>query len=346
MGGLDIFKAEKMGEDKWANVTNMKYPINSAADDFGIIFEGKKERGYLSSNRDGSKGQDDIWSFVMPPMIFTLDGVVKDCDNGEVIPDVVVKLVGSDGSSVETKTDKAGHYLFAENGNDRYILIGNTYTISTLVGKDIVTNEAPFGFFNSSEKPKISTVIEEKGKSFTENFCLKPITKEVRFPRVEYDLGKANLRSESKDSLNFLYQTLIDNPTFVIELSAHTDYRDTDASNLILSEHRADSCVAYLVSKGIPAERMKPKGWGESVPSTLTREMKLPSGKLLPVGTILSEKWIDKEVSAGKNKDDYEYVMQSNRRTVFSVLSKDYVNPNAPKEDPKKKKKTDDDDDE
>jgi peptidoglycan-associated lipoprotein len=284
----------------------------------------------------------------MPPMLFTLDGVIKDCVNGEVIEGVVVKLVGSDGSSVETKTDKAGHYLFAENGNDRYIQAGTTYTISTSVGKDLVTTEAPFGFFNSSEKPKISTLQEDKGKAFTENFCLKPITKVVRFPRVEYDLGKADIRPESKDSLNFLYQTLIDNPTFVIELAAHTDYRDSDEKNQILSEHRADSCVAYLVSKGIPAERMKPKGYGEGSPSVLDKEMKLPSGRVLPAGTVLSEKWIDKEVPLAKNKDDYEYVMQTNRRTVFSVLSKDYVNPNAPKEDPKKKKKkkTDDDDDE
>ncbi|MBA3706873.1 MAG: PD40 domain-containing protein, partial [Bacteroidetes bacterium] len=61
MGGLDIYKAEYKGEDKWANITNLKYPINSAGDDFGIIFEGNKEKGYLSSNREGSKGGLDIW---------------------------------------------------------------------------------------------------------------------------------------------------------------------------------------------------------------------------------------------------------------------------------------------
>jgi peptidoglycan-associated lipoprotein len=72
MGGWDIFKAEKKGEDKWGNVVNMRYPINSAGDDFGIIFEGKQERGYLSSNRQGTKGADDIWSFVLPPLIFTI----------------------------------------------------------------------------------------------------------------------------------------------------------------------------------------------------------------------------------------------------------------------------------
>ncbi len=337
MGGLDIFKAEKKGEDKWANVTNMKYPVNSAADDFGIIFEGKKERGYLSSNREGTKGADDIWSFVLPPLIYTLDGVVTDCKFKEPIPGVTIKLVGSDGSSVETKTDATGHFHFAENGQDRYINTNTSYTISTDVGKDVKTAEGKDGFFNSSEKAKETTVGEDAGKAFTHNFCLKPIEREVRFPDVLYDLGSYELLPASKDSLDFLYQTLVDNPTFVIELSSHTDYRDTDPKNQLLSENRAKSCIDYLISKGIPAERMVPKGYGESRPVLLDTTKTLPSGKVIPKGTVLAEKWIDKNYPMNKNKDDYEFIMRLNRRTVFRVLSKDYVNPNAPKEEPKKK---------
>ena len=341
MGGFDIFKAEKKGEDQWANVTNLKYPINSAADDFGIIFEGKKERGYLSSNREGTKGADDIWSFVLPPIIFTLDGIVTDCKFKEPVPGVTIKLVGSDGSSVEQKTDKAGHYMFADNGQDRFINTNTTYQITTDVGKDVKTDEAKDGFFNSSEKAKESTVGEEIGKAFKHDFCLKPIEREVRFPDVLYDLGKYDLRPESKDSLDFLFQTLTDNPTFVIELSSHTDYRDPKI-NQQLSEERAKSCVDYLITKGIPAERMVPKGYAESRPIVLDTAKKLPSGKIIPKGTTLTQKWIDANVPLSKNKEDYEFVMQLNRRTVFSVLSKDYVNPNAPKEVPKKKSEDDD----
>ena len=61
-----------------------------------------------------------------------------------------------------------------------------------------------------------------------------------------------------------------------------------------------------------------------------------------PSKPILQDVEIDKNYPITKSKEDYEYIMQLNRRTVFSVLSKDYVNPNAPKEGPKKK--TDDDD--
>ena len=327
MGGFDIYKAEKKGDDSWGNVTNMKYPINSAGDDFGIIFEGKKERGYLSSNREGTHGEMDIWSFVLPPLLFKIEGVVTDCKFKETIPGITIKLVGSDGSSVETKTDAAGYYSFAENGTGRYVNPNTSYVITTQVGNEIKTLQATQGFLNSSDKVKETTVGVEEAKTFQHDFCLVPIQKEIRFPDVLYDLGSAALRPESQDSLNFLYQTLIDNPTFVIELSSHTDYRGSDPANQKLSEARAKSCVDYLVSKGIPAARMKPVGYGEKHPLVVFDT----DGKT--VLFTLTEQYINK-TTKGQPKEVYEALMQKNRRTVFGVLSKDFVDPNASKDAP------------
>jgi peptidoglycan-associated lipoprotein len=113
MGGLDIFKAVPKG-DSW-EVENMKYPLNSSADDFAIIFKGEKEEGFFSSSRKvtnnlidengaeitiRSRGKDDIYSFVLPPMEFAIYGTVVDQGSGEAIPNAKVKLVGSDGESV------------------------------------------------------------------------------------------------------------------------------------------------------------------------------------------------------------------------------------------------------
>jgi peptidoglycan-associated lipoprotein len=328
MGGLDIFKAKQTGTNKWGEVTNLQFPLNSNGDDFAIIFEGKKERGYFSSNREGGKGGDDIWQFSLPPLLFTIEGVVTDCKFKEIIEGVTMKLVGSDGSTAETKTDKNGYYKFAENTDKRYVNENTSYVITTSISNDLKTKEAPRGFVNSSVKAKETTVGVSESKIFKHDFCLTPITKEIRFPDVLYDLNSAELRPESKDSLNFLYETLIDNPSFVIELSSHTDYRGSDPANQKLSEARAKSCVDYLISKGIPAARMVAKGYGEKRPV----EVMDADGKT--VLYTLTEAYIDKN-SKGKSKEEYEALMQKNRRTVFSVLRKDFVDPNAPKEQPK-----------
>lgn len=312
MGGLDIFKAKKTGDKKWGEVTNLQNPINSNADDFGIIFEGKKERGYFASNREGGKGGDDIWQFSLPPMMFTIEGVITDCKFKETIEGVTMKLVGSDGSTAETKTDKSGYYKFAENADKRYVNENTSYVLTATVGNEIKTVEAPKGFLNSSVKAKETTVGLTESKVFKHDFCLTPIEKEIRFPDVLYDLGKADLRPESKDSLNFLYQTLIDNPSIVIELSAHTDSRASDAFNLTLSKARAKSCVDYLLSKGINAARLVPQGYGE-------KRLLVTDAQIAKMATV-------EEKEAGHQK---------NRRTVFTVLRKDFVDPNAPKEQPK-----------
>jgi peptidoglycan-associated lipoprotein len=118
MGGLDIFVAEAGADGKFNKpVENMKYPINSSFDDFGMIWEGKKNRGYLTSNREGGKGSDDIWSFSLPPMNFNLKGIVISCGDdrtkggkGEPVELVKIKIIGSDGSISEVMTPKAGTY--------------------------------------------------------------------------------------------------------------------------------------------------------------------------------------------------------------------------------------------
>ncbi|MBK7248628.1 MAG: tetratricopeptide repeat protein [Flavobacteriales bacterium] len=77
MGGMDIFHAEKTGDATWGHVENMKSPMNSSGDDFSIIFDGDEERGFFTSNRPGGKGEDDIWRFYVPDLVFALQGVVE-----------------------------------------------------------------------------------------------------------------------------------------------------------------------------------------------------------------------------------------------------------------------------
>lgn len=298
-GGLDIFKCTKIPNqtDKWNKPENMQYPINSEADDFGIIFEGAKERGYFSSNRAGGKGKDDIYSFNLPPLLFAASGTVRDKKTHKPIVNAIVNIVGSDGSVNAVKTDTGGHYfLGAKSGQDRYLKTGNSYIVSS-DAKDQL-------YLASPQKENISTVGVNESKTWVYDFELEKADKPLHFPRVEYALDKADLTPNSKDSLNYLVKLLKDNPTIKIELDAHTDPQGSDKHNMVLSQARAQSCVDYLITQGIDSARLTAKGWGfhQTLPGCSAADiakMKDPAAK--------------------------QAAYQADRRTEFRVLSFNYV---------------------
>lgn len=304
MGGLDMFVAEKKGEMEWGNVQNLKAPLNSTSHDYGIIFDGDKDQGFFTSGRPGGTGGESIWSFKMPPLVFALQGNVYDKETMVPIPEATVKVVGSDGASFEALTDEHGGFNFEEAGNERYIQPEVTYSME--VGKqDYLV-----------AKDQISTVGVSESTTFVKEFFITYVAKpdEIEFPEVRYAFNRAELQVteevNSEDSLDFLYQTLVDNPTIIIELQAHTDSRGGDKYNLDLSQRRAQSCVDYLISKGIPAERMVARGYGKT--------------KL---------RITDSQINAMKTEEEREAAHQKNRRTTFAVLSFDYIPKDKVEED-------------
>ena len=307
MGGLDIFRAENSTDKIWDNVENLRYPLNSAEHDFGIIFERGSDdrRGFFTSNRDGGKGKDDLYSFNLPDILFSLIVYVTNKEDNEPVAGVTVSLKGDDGSEVVRTTDAEGKLVFEEEGKKRFILKETSYNLE--VSKDeylVATNT-------------ISTKGEEKSKRFLEEVFLQPVVNKVGeaividFPEVQYAYDKWDLlvdeRIKSKDSLDYLFNTLTQNPNIVIELQAHTDCRGSSRYNKDLSQKRAQSCVDYLISKGIPAERMVPVGYGESSPRAEGLECK----SIDKMGT----------------KEEQEAAHQRNRRTQFRVLSSEYKAP-------------------
>ena len=315
LGGLDIFRARYDKTYKKWIVENMKFPINSPADDFGITFKKGKEEGFFTSNRkkteiyhDGelvetirSRGSDDIYSFVLPPLEFKLIGRAFDNETGEPLKDVKVKIYGSDGTEVTLKTGANGIYKYKLKPGVDYI-----YVISK---KGYLVN-----------KGKVSTVNIEYNKTFTDSVYMAEINKPVEIPNIYYDFGKWTLKEESKKELDKLVDLLKANPNIVIELSSHTDMVGDEVSNQILSQKRAQSVVDYLISKGIDPKRLIAKGYGESQPKTITEKLakKYPQFK---AGTVLSEDFIN------SLKDDKlkELANQLNRRTEFKVVQTDYI---------------------
>jgi peptidoglycan-associated lipoprotein len=292
MGGLDIYHAVSTGLNQWAQLENMRYPINSGFNDYGIIFEEEHERGYLTSNRPGTKGQSDIWSFRLPPLIYVLQGNVYDKETEAPVSSAFVRVAGTDGSSFQTMTDDNGGFYFDDNGDTRYINDDVTYSLVVSKGEDYLV-----------AKDQITTVDLGESTTFIKEFFLQPINDDpIELPEVQYELDKARLLENSKDSLDYLYDILTDNPTIIIELQAHTDSRASDEYNLDLSQRRAQSCVDYLISKGIDPERMVPRGFGET-----------------------RLRVTDEQIAMMPTEAEKEAAHQRNRRTEFIVISFDYI---------------------
>ena len=299
LGGLDIYKATQDETGGWM-VENMKPPINSPEDDFGIVFETDVERGFFSSARKG-RGNDEIFSFVLPPLEFSVTGVVKDERNDQILAGSTVKSVGSDGITIETTTGDEGAFKFMLKPGTDYVFIASQP-----------------GYLNGKERE--STRGLEQSKDFDVTIYLSSTTRVIELPNIFYDFARWDLRPESMVSLDNLVETLDDNPNVTIELMSHTDSRGTPADNQELSQKRAQSVVDYLISKGIAADRLEAQGYGESQPKVVDDKVILQYD-FLELEVVLAESFINQLESP----ELQEKAHQVNRRTEFRVLSTEYI---------------------
>ena len=296
MGGLDIFKAS-LHNEQW-RVENMKSPINSMSDDFGITFAGRKESGFFSSNRNDGRGADHLYSFELPGFYISVEGWVLNREEEEV-DSATVRIVGKDGT------------------NQRIFVRANgTYSMEVVPGMDYVMMAGAPGYLN--QKQTLSVPNEEKSETYYVDFHLASILKPVLIEDIFYDFNKATLREESKKALDELISLLEANPNVTIELSAHTDRVGSDAYNENLSQRRAQSVVDYLIASGIAADRLTAKGYGKSTPTTVTKKLN-EKYDFLPEGQALTAEFI-----ANLEPVQQAIADQINRRTEFRVLSTNY----------------------
>lgn len=296
LGGLDIFRLDVVKGEYI--ISNLGYPFNSVADDFGICYKEGLNEGLFTSSR-GKRGDDNILKFKYIPCVHSLKIVTKNYADGKLMDGVGIKIVSKSGDEQKLRIYKSKGLVIDLNENEDYLVVLNKP-----------------GFLK--EKFTISTKGLKKSKVFEKELVLKSIEKPIELPNILYETGKWNLKEESKESLDDLVKTLNENPELVIELSSHTDMVGSDKDNIMLSQKRAQSVVNYLIEKGINWDRLVAKGYGETVPKEVNNA-DANNYKFLNIGQFLT-----KEFLLGLSKEYQEKCNQLNRRTEFKVLRTDY----------------------
>lgn len=264
LGGLDIFISHReFGEIR---VENAGEPINSPKDDFGIhLFN--ETRGFFTSNREGGKGDDDIYTFVnndpnLKIVNYFLSGttLTPDLETGELksLSNTKVYLLDDEGNVVdEDFTAVDGKYKFRVYPEEDYDLLAEK--------ENYFTTRKPFSTIGKSvDRTKLEKTVTNV--NFTMDLPLDQIIieKPILVENIYYDLDKADIRSDAALELNKLVVMMKDNPEITIELSSHTDVRADHDYNMDLSQRRAKSAVDYIVSQGVESKRLIPKGYGET----------------------------------------------------------------------------------
>ena len=294
MGGLDLFVARADSTGKWS-IENLKYPMNSAGDDFGMTFEGLYNRGFFSTSRGDARGWDHIMSFECPEILQTVKGWVYEKDGYE-LPEGFVYMVGNDGTNLKIGVKADG-----------------SFTQQIQPGVDYVFLGCCKGYLNHKEELRVDTTSESK--EYVLQFPLANIHAPVLVRNVFYAFDSAELTASSTMALDSLVDLLNENPNVTIELSSHCDYRGKDEYNMRLSQRRAESVVNYLIAHGIVEDRLTPVGYGESRPKVVTRKV-AEQNPFLHEGDTLTEAFI----KALPDEEQQETCNALNRRTEFRVL--------------------------
>ena len=297
MGGLDIFIAHPGKTGRYV-LEHPGYPLNSQGDDFGMTFEGVKNRGFFSSNRNDGRGWDHIYSFVNPEIVQSVKGWVYE-QEGYELPAAQVYMIGSDGTNLKLGVKSDGSFEKELTPGVEYMFLATCK-----------------GFLNHKEELKVMPMNDSH--EYVLQFPLASITAPVLIDNIFYDFNKATLRPESQTALDELVKLLNENPNVTIELSSHCDYKGSSAYNKLLAQRRAESVVNYLVDKGIARDRLSPVGYGKEKPKTIKKKL---TEKLtwLKEGDVLTEEFIKK-----LDPEKQEICNQLNRRTEFIVLRTTY----------------------
>jgi outer membrane protein OmpA-like peptidoglycan-associated protein/YHS domain-containing protein len=247
-GGLDIFSVDLNKNEVPNNIGN---PVNTEKDDFAFTFNKEKNIGYLSSNRSGV---DHIYSAV-PVNKGQILTVVKNAKTGKVLADSRVVILDANKKFLDSKlSNKKGEVSYSVDYQKSYFIevykdgfITKSFPVSK-IGKGVVNIDAVI--------VPLEVIVTEK---------------EIILEPIYFKYNKSDITEQGSAELDKLVYVMSQNDKLVIYVKSHTDSRGSDKYNLDLSDKRAKATIQYIVSKGINADKISGKGFGES-------ELKVPCG--------------------------------------------------------------------
>ena len=255
-GGLDIFMAQG---DSLNKIKNMGLPFNSQKDDFYFILGDKK--GFLTSNRDGGVGSDDIYMFdiqsktslialVNPDTIskfaesVSVKGKILDQETMEGVPDLENTLTDEKGNVLKkSKTNKEGGFRYDNLDKDQ------NYMVLLDEKNPKLTNKTNY----------IVSDLQVRGTKGKPSKSL--------FENIYFDYDKADIRSEAAKVLDDLIEYCKLYPHLQVELKANTDNLGANIYNTHLSEHRGEAVINYMTNKGVDRSTLVIAANGEEKPA-------------------------------------------------------------------------------
>ena len=249
LGGLDVFYSKNV-DDKWSNSKNVGIPVNSGADDFAFMI--KEEDGYVSSNRTGGVGKDDIYALkkIRPLCDLLLETVVLDSKTNSPIETALTSVSDGEGTINNSKTtnEKGLVEFMIECENDIKFVVSKEGYESKILDIKLLDIDPPL--LKVMLDPIEELIVEEK----------------VELSPIYFEFDKFNITNEGAFELDKLIAIMQKYPEMKIRVEAHTDNRGPSSYNLKLSENRAKSTAQYVISKGIDENRISGVGKGENEP--------------------------------------------------------------------------------
>lgn len=255
LGKLDIYKINLNDANQLEPIA-LEAPINSISDDFAFVIDFNNNKGYFSSNRDGGKGDDDIYYFETKQLSSDcnqkVQGKVLELNKKINLAGTEITLYDADGAKLKTVivNQDANFSIDLECGKN-YQLKANKKGFNETVKKITTTDE----------NKKIHEIVIELPK---EEFVTSDNKLLIKINPIYFDLNSSFIRQDAEDELKKVVDVMIRYPEMIIECGSHTDSRASEHYNMWLSERRAKNTINYILSKGISPQRITGKGYGKT----------------------------------------------------------------------------------